>query len=104
MNLGVAILFAERGVCAKCLHLLEAIGKDGLDLRHLIVAQPQPLSQMRSLLVGIEVTMDVPRLALRSWSLIGSGSLCKHDPRGEKRAQNQRSFSYIANSVHTLNL
>ena len=63
LDLGVAIPLAERGVRAKVLHLLEAIGKDGLDLRHLIVAQSQPLAQMRGLPVGVEVAVEVPPLA-----------------------------------------
>jgi hypothetical protein len=65
VRLGVAILFAERGVGAQSLHLLLASGEDGRDLRHLIAAQAEPLTETRSELAGIEVAMLIARLRRR---------------------------------------
>ena len=97
----------ERGVGAKVLHLLEAIGEDGLDLRHLIVAEPKPLAQMHGLLAGVEVAVEPPaaRRGLRrigSGGLVGAGRLREHEPRGKQRAQNDALLPCIANCVHTL--
>lgn len=76
VGLRVAILFAERGVSAQGLHLLLASGEDGRDLRHLIAAQAEPLTETRGELAGIEVVMLLAGLRgrglrhIRGWGLI----------------------------------
>ena len=88
LHLGVAILLVERVVGAQSLHLLEAVSEDGLDLRHLIAGEAEPLSQMSGLPAGVEGAMLSG--FSRSSRRIGIGRLSERES-GARRKQNAQS-------------
>ena len=100
----VAILWGERGVGAKALHLLPAIREDRRNLRHLIAVESEPLAQVCGLLSRIERAVLAARLRLpglrsvRDGGLVAFRRLCKQDARREQCAQNDCCFC----RVHTL--
>jgi hypothetical protein len=92
LHLGAAILLVERVVGAQSLHLLEAVSEDGLDLRHLIAGEAEPLSQMSGLPAGVEGAMLSG--FSRSSRRIGIGRLSERES-GARRKQNAQINGYL---------
>jgi hypothetical protein len=94
LDLGVAIFLAERGVGAQGLHLLQAVGEDGLDLRHLIAGEAELLPEMRGLLAGVEGAV----LARLRWSsgLVGVRRLCEHECHSGRKQNAQCDSCFCA--------
>ena len=108
MDLGVAILLSERSIRAKDLHLLEAICKDGLDLRRLVVAQAQALAETRGLPVGVEVAVEVAVLRRCGLRPIGRGGwlaagICANTRPAESSGLESAWLFLYWSFVHLLN-
>ena len=64
LSLGTAVSGREGRIGAQSLHLADTIDKDGLDLRHLVLAEIQFPAEAASLAGGMSLKMA----ALRGWS------------------------------------
>lgn len=93
LRLGAAIGRSQRRVAAQGLHLLDAVGKNGLDLRHLVLAQVQLLGQSPRLALGVGLmhTALRSRCGLRGVGLAGIRGLLRLGLRKRQAGREQRA-------------
>lgn len=93
LRLGAAVGRSQRRIAAQGLHLLDAVGKNGLDLRHLVLAQVQLLGQSPRLPFGVGLmhTALRSRCGLRGVGLAGIRGLLRLGLRKRQAGREQRA-------------